>query len=193
MLLRRIVVQEFELPTSRRLTDCLHVLSAGAGDEDAATVYAELRKVVEGVFREDRKRYGRADDLRNVTTVVHDCWLRLQTRGTPWDSRAHFFGSASITVRRLLVEEARRRQRERQRLSRLGNGSESAQEYVVRVDELLRELAELSPRSASVVSFRLFGGLPTATIAEIEGVSERSVQRDLRFAQAWLKSRLADK
>jgi RNA polymerase sigma factor (TIGR02999 family) len=174
-----------------RLTQYLHALSGDTDDAITARVYAELRTLAKGILGAERRRFGQTAAARNVTTVIHDCWLRLRKRTEPWDSRAHFFGAASLTVRRLLIEEARRRSRGPTVALRESDTPGQAA-YILSVDELLRELETLAPRPALMLSYRLFGGLRTEIIAELEGVSERTVQRDLAFAEAWLKSRLAD-
>ena len=171
-----------------RLTLYLHELSADTDNAVTSRVYAELRNLVQSIFGDEHRRYGRSVNSRNVTTVIHDCWLRLQKREQPWDS--HFFGAASLTVRRLLVDEARRRRSRGQTVTIDESEIGKPTDHILSVDKLLGELHALAPRPARILSYRLFGGLRSEVIAELEGVAERTVQRDLAFAEAWMKSEL---
>lgn len=170
-------------------------------EEISGAIYEELRACVRGVLAREN-RWGTGPQVnQDLTMVVHECWLKLQ-RTSHWDSRAHFFGAASRATRQILVDMARSRQRRPQTFSynedlQPGHTQNIRQRYVsstaAEIDAALNTLAEHAPRAARIGGYRLFGDLSTEMIAEIEGVTTRTVQRDWLFARAWLVSRLGDK
>lgn len=161
-------------------------------------VYAELRACVRGVLARECGSCAGPHGKQDLTMVVHECWLKLQ-RTPHWDNRAHFFGAASRATRQVLIDMARSRQRrppDRSYNDNLETGlSDSATTRNItdtarEVDAALNALGKHAPRAARIGGYRLFGDLSTEIIAEIEGVTPRTVQRDWNFARAWLASRL---
>lgn len=138
-------------------------------------------------------REGRRASLQ-PTALVHEAYLRLSRQGrAAWQDRAHFLAVAALTMRRVLVERARRRGA----IKRGGNAvavtwseaeSAGAEEELdlVELDDALRRLAELSPRQGRVVELRFFGGLTVAETAGFLGVSPATVKLDWQMAKAWL-------
>lgn len=174
-------------------------LNARGGPKEAAAVdevYTALKGVVGSVLARDRQAGGRAAWSMQATSVVHECWATLGTQGG-WESRAHFFGAVSRRVRQMIVDEARRRavrDGHAGKVSRLraSRGVEAgAQPELLDLEAALQELAKAEPRASRVLSYHLFGDLEKHLIAEIEGVSVRTVERELRFAQAWVRVRLS--
>jgi|GEM_PF-2996518 len=132
---------------------------------------------------------GRAD-RPDLTHLVQEVWLKLE-RSQRWESRGHFLAAASRATRQVLVDEARKRSR---RVRTVGFESQSEPRFrpdlPERLDSLLGELEAADPVAARIAGFRLFGGLPIAVIAEVEGISVRQVYRHWQYARAWLGDRI---
>jgi RNA polymerase sigma-70 factor (ECF subfamily) len=169
-----------------------------AGDQDAAAelvplVYNELRRIAAARLRRERPGH-----TLQATALVHEAYIKLA--GQPdakWQNRAQFFGVASQVMRRILVDYARTQLRNR----RGGRPQKVSLDDVVlvsphRTDELLSvhesllRLEKLDPRQSRVVELRYFGGLSVNEIAEVVGVTPRTVARDLNMAKAWLYGEL---
>lgn len=158
-------------------------------------VYSELRRIAASQLRRERRR----GTLMDTTVLVHEAWVRLSSPHTPqrWDNRAHFYASAALAMRRILVEQARRNLR-RARTDRLGpraadipadpNRPEPAE--LIALDDALTELERRDPRAASIVSLRFFAGLDMPTVAELSGLSLRTAEREWAHARAWLQQRI---
>jgi RNA polymerase sigma factor (TIGR02999 family) len=157
----------------------------GAGDAQAAEellplVYDELRKLA--VARMANEAPGQT---LQPTALVHEAWLRLiGNEPRRWDGRGHFFGAAAEAMRRILVENARRKQRVRHGGGQQRVGLEEAEvsaqpedDKVLEVDEALDELAQEDPLQAQVVKLRFFAGLTNEEVAAVLGVSAKTVQR----------------
>lgn len=158
-------------------------------------VYDELRELA----RNRVQRLARGHTLR-ATDLVHEVWLRVVKDNDPgWDGRAHFFGAAANAMRNILVEQARRRTAKKRDAGRREplldddmpdvEASVSATD-VLALHEALDELAKSHERAARVVELRFFSGLEMAEIARVVEVSLPTVERDWRFARAWLQERM---
>jgi RNA polymerase sigma factor (TIGR02999 family) len=134
------------------------------------------------------------------TALVHEAWLRLgQSERQEWRGREHFFSAAAEAMRRILVDNARRKLRLRhggglERVDADGFDLPIAQddEKCLRVSDALDELAAADPRKAEVVKLRVFAGLQVQEIAALMNASEKTVQRDWTFAKAWLSKELRE-
>jgi RNA polymerase sigma factor (TIGR02999 family) len=132
------------------------------------------------------------------TALVHEAYLRLVGREDPgWSSRGHFFAAAAQAMRHILVEQARRKGRQkhgggRRRLDvdDVDLAIESPVEDMLALDEALSRLRESDKRKADVVMLRYFAGLTIEETAKMLGVSEPTVERDWRFARALLYDQL---
>ncbi len=135
----------------------------------------------------------------DATALVHEAYLRLV--GGPaeakWDSRGHFFAAAATAMRRILVENARRKRRHKHGGGMVRHGLEEGEvaapepsEDLVALDEALTELAAIDRAAANLVQLRYFGGLPIPAAAEALGVSPRTASRLWAYARAWLAERL---
>lgn len=167
-------------------------------DQLVPLVYEELRRMARRHLRGER----RGHTLR-TTALVHETYLRLaEQHGLSGDDRTRFLAAASNTMRRVLVDHARRRCR----LKRGGGVEPVALEAVrelaqllspeecrelVALDEALDRLAEAKPRAATAIQHRFFGGLDLDETADALGVSSKTVQRDWIVARAWLKKEVA--
>jgi RNA polymerase sigma factor (TIGR02999 family) len=174
------------------------VLPSTQGDPQAAEemlplVYAELRKLA--AMRMGNEPPGQT---LQATALVHEAWLRLTDEGgQDWNSRGHFFAAAAEAMRRILVENARRKHRikhggelQRTSLTGLDLAQNTPDEHLLAVDEALDRLAALDPVGAGLVKLRFFVGLPNAEAARLLGIPERSAKRTWAYARAWLHEEL---
>ena len=167
-----------------------------ASSELLPLVYKDLRKLAASRMA----RLGPGQTLQ-ATALVHEAYVRLVGSTDPgWQGRAHFFGAAARAMRDILADGLQRKGS----LKRGGHfrrvGEETAaglsqdgpDENALAVEEALQNLEREYPRKAEVVTLSFFGGLTTEEIAEVLGLSTRSVERDWRFAKAWLNGQLSD-
>ena len=182
---------------SGQLTRLLGDWSRGeksALDEIMPVVYDELRRLAGGYLRNEK-----AGHTLQPTALIHEAYLRLVDQGVPqWESRAHFFGVASRLMRQILVDHARARVAAK----RGGGGvkvplddappiaSEDDAAGLLALDDALRKLAEFDERKCRVVEMRSFGGMSVEEVAVALGVSEPTVKRETRLAQAWIRKEL---
>ncbi|MBS0198655.1 MAG: sigma-70 family RNA polymerase sigma factor [Planctomycetes bacterium] len=174
------------------VTKLLEDLAQGrqqASDELFSLVYEQLRGLAASYLRTERP-----DHTLQPTALVHEAYLKLVEPGTDQPrTRAHFQALASRVMRNLLVDHARKvgsqkRGGDLQRipLTNLDIPEAPSSADVLDIDGLLNRLGVLSPRTARVVELRFFGGLSNEAIATATGFSLTSVERDWRFARAWL-------
>jgi len=156
-----------------------------------SATYEELRRLARTVRRSSQ------DATLSPTALVNEAWLKLaSSKQIAWESPLHFKRVAARAMRQLLIGAARRRGA----LKRDGGAllvtfaedlpALAKADDVLRLDAALEELARLSPRQASIVESRYFGGLEIAETAQVLGVSEATVARDWRMAKAWLSREL---
>lgn len=161
----------------------------GGADTLFAIVYDDLRRVAAAMLKDER-----AAHTLQPTALVHEAYMRLGTRHPgAWRDRAHFLATAAQAMRRVLCDHARGRGRlkrggDRQRtvLDEAFTFTDDQCADLVALDEALNRLAAVAPRAAQVVEMRYFGGVRDEDAASLLGVSVRSVERDWRFARAWL-------
>jgi RNA polymerase sigma factor (TIGR02999 family) len=182
-------------------TDRTPVLQAAStGDPRAAAdllslVYEELRKLAAYKLAQERP-----SQTLQATALVHEAWLRLnESNRQEWRGREHFFSAAAEAMRRILVENARRKMRvrhggqfERVDCELIGLPIAADDEKCLEVHEALDRLAELDLRKAEVVKMRIFIGLEVQEIAAAIKASEKTVQREWTFAKAWLSRELKE-
>jgi RNA polymerase sigma-70 factor (ECF subfamily) len=178
------------------VTGLLHAWGGGdlaARDELVAVVHQELRRRAAARLRRERPGH-----VLQPTALVNEAFLRLVgQRHTDWQNRAHFFALASEMMRRILVDHARRRKMGKRSggWARVTLEAGIAQHGPPDVDLLdldaaLSELASFDSRKSRVVELRFFGGLSLEDIAETEGTSRATVERDWQVARTWLYRRL---
>jgi RNA polymerase sigma factor (TIGR02999 family) len=167
---------------------------ASALEQLLPLVYDELRRLARQCLRRER-----AGHTMQTTTLVHEAYLRLiDARRVAWHDRAHFFAIAAQLMRRVLVDEARRRhfQKRGGKLIRLSLTeampiSPERDAELVALDEALDRLAALAPRKCRVVELRFFGGLSIEQTAAALNVSTDIVKREWRTAKLWLLHELS--
>jgi RNA polymerase sigma factor (TIGR02999 family) len=132
------------------------------------------------------------------TALVHEAYLRLIGSGPEqWNSRGHFFGAAAEAMRRILVENARRKNRLkhggalcRATLTGLDVAQNTPDEQLLAVDEALDRLAAVDPIGSKLVNLRFFVGLSNLEAARLLGIPERTAKRTWAYARAWLHEEL---
>lgn len=172
-----------------RLLNELQSGREGAADELVSVVYSELHNLASHFMRSER-----GDHTLQPTALVHEAYLRLMNQqSVTWQNRAHFFGIAAQSMRRILVDHARRKRAAKREGGNRVTLDESLADTnptpvdVLALDDCLSRLAELNERQAKVVELRFFGGLDIEQTAEALGVSPATVKRDWRFARAFLQ------
>lgn len=168
---------------------------ATAADRLFPIVYGELRRLAGHLF-EGR----RAGDTWQPTLLADDVFMKLVRKtDIPWENRAHFLAVAAKAMRELLIDHVRaKRARKRgggwQRIDFEEQSKERAWAPLdlLALEEAMRRLGEVSPRQERVVELRFFAGLSIDEIAEVLGLSQRTVLYDWRMARAWLRAALDD-
>jgi RNA polymerase sigma factor (TIGR02999 family) len=176
-----------------RILDRVSQGEARAAEELLPLVYEELRKLA--TYKMANEAPGHT---LQPTALVHEAWLRLVGDANQhWNSRGHFFAAAAEAMRRILVENARRKRalrhgggQARVNLSSLELAVESGDDRLPEISEALEELARLDVCQAEAVKLRFYLGMTLYEIATLQGVSEKTVQRQWTHARAWLFERL---
>jgi RNA polymerase sigma factor (TIGR02999 family) len=177
------------------MSDITLMLQAVARGERQASsdllplVYEELRQLAGSRMAREA-----AGQTLQPTALVHEAWLRLVGEGNrTWENRAHFFGAAAEAMRRILIENARRKSRlkrggrqERLDIQDLELAATSADDKILLIDEALERLQAEDPEKAKIVMLKFFGGLTNQEVAESLKVTERTVERQWAFAKAWM-------
>ena len=164
-----------------------------AAEELLPLVYDELRRLAAHKLAQEKP-----GQTLQATALVHEVWLRLgQSNRQEWRGREHFFSAAAEAMRRILVENARRKLRlrhggqlERVEIELVDLPVAADDEKCVRIGEALDRFESIDPRKAQVVKLHLFTGLQLKEIAVILRTSEKTIQRDWAFAKAWLSREL---
>lgn len=184
------------------MSDVTHVLSQiSAGDAAAAAqllplVYDELKKLAAARLAQEMP-----GQTLQATALVHEAYLRLvgpAGDGQDWNSRGHFFGAAAEAMRRILVEEFRRKksgkrggQRQRVDLDAAYLIIEPQSLDLLALDETLTEFAAMEPAKAELVKLRFFAGLTMPEAAATLGISLATAERQWKFARSWLYAELS--
>ena len=163
-----------------------------APDQLLAAVYDELRRLAAAKMAHES-----SDHTLQPTALVHEVWLRLGGDQQPnWANRAHFFAAAAESMRRILIENARRKRAIRHggdyaKVSANETGFDLAapttdDEELLLVNEALDALTAHDPRKAELVKQKYFVGLTLEEAADVLGISQRTAKRDWAYARAWL-------
>jgi RNA polymerase sigma factor (TIGR02999 family) len=184
------------MPSHADITSLLDDWSRGnqrALDQLLPLVYAELRGIARRQLR--RERVGHT---LQPTALVHEAYLRLvDQRHVDWRSRAHFFGVAAQVMRRILVDNARRRNADKRgdgvtrvSIHEAADTSRADQISVLALDQALGRLERVDRGLAQIVELRAFGGLTIEEAAHVLKVSASTAKREWRTAKAWLTREL---
>jgi RNA polymerase sigma factor (TIGR02999 family) len=158
-------------------------------------VYDELRSLAAARMR------GEAEgQTMQATALVHEAWIRVSGKGDRiWNDRAHFFRVAALEMRRILVENARRKSCikrganiERIDLEGIELAETEPDDRILLIDEMLQRLETEDPDSARIITLKFFGGLTNSEVAGMEGVTERTIERQWAFARTRLFEMLRD-
>jgi RNA polymerase sigma factor (TIGR02999 family) len=178
------------------MSDVTHILSAiEQGDPHAASqllplVYQELRRLAAQKLAAEKP-----GQTLQATALVHEAYLRLVDveKAQHWNSRGHFFAAAAEAMRRILVEQARRKRRpkhggDRHRvgLAEVLSIAEAPSDDLVALDEALNRFEAIDPVAAKLVNLRYFAGLTMDEAAKTLGLSMRTAERNWTFAKTWL-------
>ncbi len=183
-------------------SDVTRVLREG-GDADALLplVYAQLKAAAQQRMADERRGH-----TLSATALVHEAYLKVAgPRDIPWQGRAHFYAAAAEAMRQVLLDHAKARGRVKRgggrapinldKAATIGADVQSAAAPdsldFVALDDAIRRLAERDRRMAEVVRLKFYAGLEIAVVAEVLGVSERTVKNDWAFARAWLEREMA--
>ena len=174
------------------VTQILEAISRGeakAADELLSLVYEELRRLAAAKMASEAP-----GQTLQATALVHEAWLRLTSDGKrKWNDRTHFFNAAAEAMRRILVDNARRKRAERHgggqhrvEMPEIASAVMETDDKVLAVNEALGKFALLDPQKAELVKLRYFVGMTLEQAAEALGISERTAKRYWAFARAWL-------
>lgn len=178
------------------ITQILNRLADGesdAIDKLVPMVYDQMRKIAASALNREPAGCG------DPTELVHEAYIRMVgNERLAWQSRSHFFGACATVIRRILVDQAKSRNRQKR-----GSGVDHVQlnenqvtnrssVNLIELDEALAELAKLSERQVRIVELRYFGGLSEREVAEVMQISRRTVSGEWAMAKAWLKVHLSN-
>ena len=182
------------------MSDVTQILSqiergnTAAADQLLPLLYEELRKLAYAKIAQEKP-----GQTLQATSLVHEAYIRLvdAEKAQHWSSRGHFFGAAAEAMRRILVEQARRKKSQK-RGGGLNRVELSDADLVdggrdldlVALDEALGRLETDDPRAAEVVKLRFFGGLSIKEAAKAIGISEATADNDWAYARSWLRMQL---
>jgi len=163
-------------------------------DELMPLVYDELRRLARRCMRHEG-----AGHILQTTALVNEAYLRLvNSSRVQWQDRVHFFSIAAQLMRRVMVDEARKRRNQKRggeftrvELDETLVSNEPREFDLLALDEALQRLAEFAPRKEQVVELRFFGGLSIEETASVLGVSTDIVKREWRTAKLWLLQELS--
>jgi RNA polymerase sigma factor (TIGR02999 family) len=185
------------MPPRSDATDLLVAWSNGdqsAFDKLVPLVYQELRVLAQRYMRHERP-----DHTLEATALVHEAWVRLiDVNRVQWQNRTHFLAVAAQTMRRILVEFARHRHRQKRggdlvrvTITDAGDFAQEKGADLVALNDALSTLGAFDPRMSQVVELRFFGGLSVKETADVLNVSPETVMRDWKTAKVWLLRELS--
>ena len=174
-----------------RILDAIQNGDQSATEELLPLVYEELRRLASAKMSKENPGH-----TLSATALVHEAYVRLVGTGTEteWNGKGHFFGAAAQTMRRILIENARRKGRlkhgaefKREELHDSQFGVSDPDGEILAVHESLERFADVEPKMAQLVELRYFAGLTSAEAAKIQGISKATADRNWAYARAWLR------
>lgn len=177
-----------------RLLADLSAGKEGVSEKLIPLVYDELRSIASRYMRQER-----ADHTLQTTALVHEAYIRLSGgQEMEWNSRAHFFGIAAQTMRRILIDYARKRSTDKKGGGWRRESLEEADVFIgepsldlIALNTALDQLSDIDPKMVRVVELRFFGGLSVEETAKVLSISTRTVKQDWRLAKAWLQQQMS--
>ena len=172
----------------------IHEGNSAAAEELLPLVYEELRRLAASRLAQEKP-----GQTLQATALVHDAFIRLVDVQTvqQWNSRGHFFGAAAEAMRRILVENARRKRElkhggnlQRVDLDHAAPVTNASPEQIVTLNDALSRLEQDDPAAAEIFKRRYFAGLTVEEAATSLGISRATAYRHWTFARAWLQSQL---
>lgn len=177
------------------MSEISRLLAAGNGEASSQLlplVYEELRKLAAAFLANEKP--GQSLD---ATALVHEAYLRLAkpTDGGKWDGRGHFFAAAATSMRRILIDNARRKARLRhgggmQPVELTDVAAKDPDSQLLALDESLNQLAAEDPQLAQIVELHHFAGLSHEVVAETLGITVYQARQKWTYARAWLQEAL---
>jgi RNA polymerase sigma factor (TIGR02999 family) len=183
----------------RDVTRVLHAIEQGdpkASGELLPLVYEELRKLAACKMANEAP-----GQTLQPTALVHEAWLRVGgAQDQAWANRAHFFGAAAEAMRRILIDNARRKKALRHGsgqvqldVQQLEIAAPANDEQLLAIDEALARFASVDKEKAELVKLRYFGGLTIEEAGKVLGISEATAKRWWTYARAWLYTELEER
>lgn len=181
--------------TNQNITRLLHDLGNGntaSLDQLTPLIYNQLHDIANNAFRGER-----ADHTLQTTALVHEAYTKLVDADVDWQDRRHFFSLTARMMRRILVDHAKGKNSQKR-----GSGAKalslddailitpSVGEEILDLHEALNKLSEKDERKSSMLELHYFAGLTYEEIGNVLSVSQSTLERDMRFAKAWLKNQL---
>ena len=173
-----------------RILSAIEHGDAQAAEQLLPLVYGELRRLAAEKMAQEKP-----GQTLQATALVHEAYMRLVDVGKAqrWDSRGHFFAAAAEAMRRILIEQARRKQTLRAggdlcrvELSGIDLVAEGPKPDLLALNESLEKLAAMDPRKAELVKLRFFAGLTNGQAAEVLGIAASTADEDWAYAKSWL-------
>ena len=176
-----------------RILNAIEQGDAGATDELLPLVYEELRLLAAQKLSQEKP-----GQTLQATALVHEAYIRLvEKKDQNWDNRGHFFAAAAEAMRRILVDNARRKKRERHGgglkrldIAKLDVALSTNDEIILLVNEALEKLTQIDEMGAKLIKLRFFAGLPNIQAAKILAIPERTAKRIWAYARAWLNEEM---
>lgn len=176
-----------------RILQSMESGDAKAAEELLPLVYGELRKLAASKMARETP-----NQTLQPTALVHEAWLRLTGKDdVKWNGRAHFFGAAAEAMRRILIDNARRKQalrhggdKQRVEIEDVEIAAPAKEEELLAINDALDELAKTDAPKAELVKLRYFVGLTIEESADILGVSVPTARRWWSYARAWLYQKI---
>jgi len=157
-------------------------------DDLLPIIYDELRRLAHIYLRRER-----SDQTLQTTALVHEAYLKLvDQRSVNWQNRSHFFGIAAQAMRRILIDNARRRTAAKRgpgkeiTFDEARLGARKQDQRLITLDEALSELEQIDPQQSRIIELRYFGGMTIEETAEALHLSAATVKREWSIARAWL-------
>jgi RNA polymerase sigma factor (TIGR02999 family) len=172
-----------------RILSAIEQGDAAAAEQLLPLVYEELRRLAA-----QRMSQEAPGQTLQATALVHEAFMRLVGPKDPkWQNRGHFFAAAAEAMRRILINRARDKQRQKRGgdrkridLKQLATATDAMDEDLLELDEALEQMAVDDPQCAELVKLRFFAGLTADEASQAMGISRRTADRYWAFARAWL-------